>query len=87
MPKYVQPYYVTRNLKKEPNCRQLMGKIKGIMYAAWFVNVDTEDKRQLLAYMQEIERHNLFLQWAHVKEIDRFLHNMNKEYNPKINNR
>jgi hypothetical protein len=60
MPKYVQPYYVTRNLKKEPNCRQLMGKIKGIMYAAWFVNVDTEDKRQLLAYMQEIERHNLF---------------------------
>ena len=87
MPKYVQPYYVTRNLKKEPNCRQLMGKIKGIMYAAWFVNVDTEDKRQLLAYMQEIERHNLFLQWARVKEINKFLHDMNKEYNPKINYR
>lgn len=58
-----------------------MGKIKGIMYASWFVNVDTEDKRQLLAYMQEIERHNLLLQWTRVKEINRFLHNMNKEYN------
>ncbi len=87
MPKYVQPYYMSRNLKKEPNCRKLMGQIRGIMYANWFVNVKLEDKQKLLDYMREIERYNLLLRWERVREISKFTHDLNNTYNPKRNGR
>ncbi len=81
MPKYTQSYHLSKFLSHEPNCRKLMGQIKGVMYSHWFAGVDTKDKKQLLDYMREIERHNLLLKWERVKEISRFTHNLNNKYN------
>ncbi|MBR5904652.1 MAG: hypothetical protein IKZ49_03920 [Alphaproteobacteria bacterium] len=81
MSKFRINHKVARQMLSEPNCAKVVRQISSIIKSPWFSQIDTESKRKLLIYVQEIERRNKCLEWDRLKEIKKFVSELYKTYN------
>lgn len=81
MSKFRINHKIARQMLAEPNCAKAIRQISAIIKSSWFSEIDTETKRKLLMYIQEIERRNKCLEWDRLKEIKRFVSEIYNTYN------